>query len=65
MSKTVLEAYSVERKIDNITYKNLFVMIAIILGFLLLGGLFLGLAFGIYGEEALRDNLEGYYFLLL
>ncbi|PEC21572.1 CPBP family intramembrane glutamic endopeptidase [Bacillus cereus] len=65
MSKTVLEAYSVERKIDNITYKNLFVMIAIILGFVLLGGLFLGLAFGIYGEEALRDNLEGYYFLLL
>ncbi|MDD8003297.1 CPBP family intramembrane glutamic endopeptidase [Bacillus cereus] len=65
MSKTVLEAYSVERKIENITYKNLFVMIATILGFLLLGGLFLGLAFGIYGEEALRDNLEGYHFLLL
>ncbi|EJV58163.1 hypothetical protein IEO_04609 [Bacillus wiedmannii] len=65
MSKTVLEAYSVERKIENITYKNLFVMIATILGFLLLGGLFLGLALGIYGEEALRDNLEGYHFLLL
>ena len=32
MSKTVLEAYSVERKIENITYKNLFVMIATILG---------------------------------
>ena len=47
MSKTVLEAYSVEREIENITYKNLFVMIATILGFLLLGGLFLGLAFGI------------------
>lgn len=65
VSKTVLEAYSVERKIENITYKNLFVMIATILGFLLLGGLFLGLALGIYGEEALRDNLEGYHFLLL
>jgi len=61
----VLEAYSVERKIENITYKNLFVMIATILGFLLLGGLFLSLALGIYGEEALRDNLEGYHFLLL
>lgn len=65
VSKTVLEAYSVERKIENITYKNLFVMIATILGFLLLGGLFLTLALGIYGEEALRDNLEGYHFLLL
>ncbi|MDF2018293.1 MULTISPECIES: CPBP family intramembrane glutamic endopeptidase [unclassified Bacillus (in: firmicutes)] len=65
MRKTVVEAYSVERNIENITYKNLFVVIATILGFLLLGGLFLGLAFGIYGEEALRDNLEGYYFLLI
>lgn len=64
VSKTVLEAYSVERKIENITYKNLFVMIAMIIGISLLGGLFLGLAFGIYGEEALSTNLEGYYLLL-
>lgn len=64
MSKTVLEAYSVERKIENITYKNLFVMIAMIIGISLLGGLFLGLAFGIYGEEALSTKLEGYYLLL-
>ncbi|MCI3988164.1 CPBP family intramembrane metalloprotease, partial [Bacillus vallismortis] len=49
MGKTVLEAYSVERKIENITYKNLFVMIAMIIGISLLGGLFLGLAFEIYG----------------
>ncbi|MGE7882962.1 CPBP family intramembrane glutamic endopeptidase [Bacillus sp. NPDC094077] len=65
MSKTVLEAYDTERKIENITYKNLFAMIAGILGFSFLGGLFLALALGIYGEEALRDNLEGYYILLL
>ncbi|MBJ8053321.1 CPBP family intramembrane metalloprotease [Bacillus cereus] len=64
MSKTVLEAYSVERSIENITYKNLFVMIASILGFLLMGGLFLALALGIFGEEVLRANLEGYYLLL-
>ncbi len=64
VSKTVLEAYSVERKIENITYKNLFVMIAMIIGISLLGGLFLGLAFGIYGEEALSTKLEGYYLLL-
>lgn len=64
MSKTVLEAYSVERKIENITYKNLFVMIAMIIGISLLGGLFLSLAFGIYGEEALSTKLEGYYLLL-
>ena len=64
MSKTVLEAYSVERKIENITYKNLFVMIAMIIGISLLGGLFLGLAFEIYGEEALSTKLEGYYLLL-
>lgn len=37
MSKTVLEAYSVEERIDNLTYKNLLVMIASILGFLLMG----------------------------
>ncbi len=64
VSKTVLEAYSVERKIENITYKNLFVMIAMIIGISLLGGLFLGLAFEIYGEEALSTKLEGYYLLL-
>ncbi|MED2184525.1 MULTISPECIES: CPBP family intramembrane glutamic endopeptidase [Bacillus cereus group] len=64
MSKTVLEAYSAERKIENITYKNLFVMIAMIIGISLLGGLFLGLAFEIYGEEALSTKLEGYYLLL-
>lgn len=64
VSKTVLEAYSVEREIENITYKNLFVMIAMIIGISLLGGLFLGLAFGIYGEEALSTKLEGYYLLL-
>lgn len=64
VSKTVLEAYSAERKIENITYKNLFVMIAMIIGISLLGGLFLGLAFGIYGEEALSTKLEGYYLLL-
>lgn len=64
VSKTVLEAYSVEREIENITYKNLFVMIAMIIGISLLGGLFLGLAFDIYGEEVLSTNLEGYYLLL-
>lgn len=64
VSKTVLEAYSVERKIENITYKNLFVMIAMIIGISLLGGLFLSLAFEIYGEEALSTKLEGYYLLL-
>lgn len=64
VSKTVLEAYSVERKIENITYKNLFVTIAMIIGSSLLGGLFLGLAFEIYGEEVLSTNLEGYYLLL-
>ncbi len=64
VSKTVLEAYSVEREIENITYKNLFVMIAMIIGISLLGGLFLGLAFEIYGEEVLSTNLEGYYLLL-
>lgn len=64
VSKTVLEAYSVEREIENITYKNLFVMIAMIIGISLLGGLFLGLAFEIYGEEALSTKLEGYYLLL-
>ena len=64
VSETVLESYSVERKIENITYKNLFVMIAMIIGISLLGGLFLGLAFGIYGEEALSTKLEGYYLLL-
>ncbi len=64
VSKTVLEAYSVERKIENITYKNLFVMIAMIIGISLLGGLFLSLAFGIYGEAVLSTNLEGYYLLL-
>jgi len=64
VGKTVLEAYSVERKIENITYKNLFVMIAMIIGISLLGGLFLGLAFEIYGEEALSTKLEGYYLLL-
>ncbi len=64
VSKTVLEAYSVERKIENIAYKNLFVMIAMIIGISLLGGLFLGLAFEIYGEEALSTKLEGYYLLL-
>ncbi|PIE93062.1 CPBP family intramembrane metalloprotease [Bacillus fungorum] len=64
MSKTVLEAYSAERNIENITYKNLFVMIAIIIGTSLLGGLFLALAVGIYGEEVLTNKLEGYYLLL-
>ncbi|PQZ56605.1 CPBP family intramembrane metalloprotease [Bacillus sp. MYb209] len=64
MSKTVLEAYSVEERTDNLTYKNLLVMIASIFGFLLIGGLFLVLALGIYGEEAIRNNLEVYYLTL-
>ncbi|UYX51743.1 CPBP family intramembrane metalloprotease [Bacillus thuringiensis] len=64
MSKIVLDAYNAEREVDNITYKDLVVMIVSILGFSLLGGLFLALALGIFGEEALRANLEGYYLLL-
>ncbi|MBJ8082522.1 CPBP family intramembrane metalloprotease [Bacillus cereus group sp. N14] len=64
MRKTVLDAYNAEREVDNITYKNLVVTIASILGFSLLGGLFLALALGIFGEEVLRAHLEGYYLLL-
>lgn len=64
MRKTVLDAYNAEREVDNITYKNLVVTIASVLGFSLLGGLFLALALGIFGEEVLRANLEGYYLLL-
>ncbi|EJP86946.1 CPBP family intramembrane glutamic endopeptidase [Bacillus cereus] len=64
MKKAVLDAYNAEREVDNITYKNLVVTIASILGFSLLGGLFLALALGIFGEEVLRANLEGYYLLL-
>ena len=37
MRKTVLDAYNAEREVDNITYKNLVVTIASILGFSLLG----------------------------
>lgn len=64
MRKIVLDVYNVEREVDNIIYKNLVVMIVSILGFLFLGGLFFVLVFGIFGEEVLCVNLEGYYLFL-
>ncbi|EJR49090.1 hypothetical protein IIM_03869 [Bacillus cereus VD107] len=44
MSKTVLEAYNAEREIENLTYKNLLVMIVSILGI----GLAIHLLFCLY-----------------
>ncbi|MGG3757893.1 type II CAAX endopeptidase family protein [Bacillus anthracis] len=64
MREKILEAYDVDKGMDNLTYKNLLVIIVSMVGFAFIGGMFLALAFGIYGEGVIRDNVETYYLFL-
>ncbi len=65
MNEVLINVNNGERKEGNFTYKNLLVVILSIFGFSFLGGMFLALAAGIYGEEAVKNVTEGYYILII
>ncbi|MFB6649263.1 CPBP family intramembrane glutamic endopeptidase [Bacillus toyonensis] len=65
MTEVLLNVNNKENKVRCFTYKNLLVTFLSVLGFSFLSGMFLALAAGIYGEEALKSITQGYYILVI
>lgn len=65
MNETALATSNKKRNSFNLTYKEFFVIIFYILGISFIGGMFLGLAGAVFGEQSAEQFLEGYYWLII
>ncbi|EJV55933.1 CPBP family intramembrane glutamic endopeptidase [Bacillus cereus] len=65
MNKTEFDTGDEKKKEFHLTYKEFFVIIFYIIGISFIGGMFLGLAEAIFGEQSANQFLEGSFWLII
>ncbi|MFN6593108.1 lysostaphin resistance A-like protein [Bacillus sp. TD10] len=65
MNETEFDTSGEKRKEFNLTYKEFFGMIFYMIGISFIGGIFLGLAEAVFGEQAANQFLDGSFWLII